>query len=185
MLKGSNVTIRTIREADLSLLADLSGDIEGQGDYLPTSMVSEASLRNEYNKSGFITESWSRYVVLDRNGSLVGMTWAFKSVPYFDALEIGYHIFRKEERGKGYATAAVKLLVEYLFDAKPVNRLEIRVAAGNTASAKVAAKAGFVLEGTHRQAAFSKGKFHDMQTFALLRKDRSASDGAHSKAHDC
>jgi ribosomal-protein-alanine N-acetyltransferase len=180
MLHGDKVSIRTFRIGDLDKLVRLMENIENQGQFLPTSMASDVLIRNEYNQTGFITESTSKYAVVDRNERLVGMIWAFKSVPYFDALEVGYHIFKSEHRGNGYATEAVGLITTYLFESKQVNRLEIRMPAGNEASERVAVKAGFELEGTHREAAFSKGRLHDMHTYAILRSTWVANRVGHT-----
>lgn len=63
---------------------------------------------------------------------------------------------------------------EPLFEAFQVNRLEIRVSAGNDESEMVATKCGFNLEGTHREAAYSKGQLYDMRSYALLRREWAA-----------
>lgn len=46
-------------------------------------------------------------------------------------------------RGRGVATAAVRLMAEYAFQASELDVLHLWVRAGNHASAKVAVKAGF------------------------------------------
>ncbi|WP_422414032.1 MULTISPECIES: GNAT family N-acetyltransferase [unclassified Endozoicomonas] len=171
MLNGKNIKLRVIREQDIDQLAELSGNIESLGEYLPTLMVSAADLRKELHKSGFLSESLSKFIIADKHENIIGSTWAFKSVPYFDALEVGYHIFSKEDRGKGFATEALLLLTNYLFQSKQVNRIELRISTKNIASEKVAKNVGFVHEGTNREAAFSMGKLHDMHIYALIRSE--------------
>lgn len=176
MLNGKNIKLRTIMEKDLDQLASLSGSIENLGEYLPTSMVSPATLSKEYHENGFLSESSSKFVITDHSDQIVGSTWAFKAIPYFDAIEVGYHIFKDNHRGKGFATEALLLLTSYLFQSRQVNRIELRISTDNVASERVAKKAGFAHEGTNREAAFSKGKLHDMHTYALLRREWQVSE---------
>lgn len=171
MIKSNLVGIRTITQNDISQFHGLISDISAQGVFLPVSMQPESSFRRQVEENGLVTESSERYVIVDSADKIIGSIWAFKSVPYFDALEIGYQIFKQENWGKGYASEALKLFVTYLFRVKQTSRLEIRTATENTASEKIALKSGFQLEGTNRQAAFSGGKLHDMHIFALLRHE--------------
>ena len=57
-----------------------------------------------------------------------------------------------EARGFGYATSAVKLVVAWAFDTLQVPRLFLIVDRDNTPSRQLAERAGFVHEGTLRQA---------------------------------
>lgn len=185
MKQGTLVSIRPVKFADLESLQGYLEDVDAKGRFLPTLMHSEAHLAAEFRETGFITESSSRYLVVGEKDRLVGLVWAFKAIPYFDAIEIGYQIFSSEDRGQGFATEAVLLLTDFLFESKQVNRLEIRVAKENKASERIALKAGYAHEGTHREAAFSKGRLYDMHTYALLRREweeRRGGRGRNKKA---
>ncbi|EPJ52217.1 MAG: hypothetical protein OFPI_14920 [Osedax symbiont Rs2] len=171
MLKGSNLAIRTIKESDLGVLFDLLNDIESQGEFLPVSFTTQTKLRSAYTENGFVSDTSQQYLITNTEDAIIGSIWLFKSVPYFDALEIGYQIFDHKHRGKGYATQALKLFCDYIFRSTQVNRLELRIATENSPSERVAIKLGFKREGTHKEAAFSKGKLHDMHIYALLRRE--------------
>jgi len=71
-------------------------------------------------------------------------------------------------------TEALMMFHRYIFESKQVNCIELRIATENTPSERVALKVGFSLEGTNREAAFSKGKLHDMNIFAMLRREWAA-----------
>lgn len=171
MIIGRKLKIKAIRERDLDELFVLLSDLESKGEFLPIEIQSEVKFKKEFGENGFITERLSKYVLVSENEKIIGLVWAFPSVPYFDAVEIGYQIFDKKHRGKGYATEAVELLVNYLFESSQVNRIEIRMAVGNQASEKIAQKNGFIHEGTSRQAAYSGGKHHDMHLYSKLRSE--------------
>lgn len=171
MLKGRKIGIRAIDETDISTLVKCVSDLDNQGDYLPTKLPSSMKLRSQYNKDGFISEVSEQYVIVNKTDEIIGSIWLFKSVPYFDAVEVGYHIFDYNNRSKGNASEALHLFHNYIFESKQVNRIELRIATTNTASQKMAVKLGFNLEGTNREAAYSKGKLHDMDIYAMLRKE--------------
>lgn len=174
MLNGSNVSIRTIKEADLEALSGFFNDIDSQGEFLPVTLTSEVKLRSQYLENGFISDTSEQYLITNRSDEVIGSIWAFKSVPYFDAIEVGYQIFDHENRSKGYAAEALMVFHQYIFESKQVNRIELRIATENKASEKVALKVGFKPEGTNREAAYSKGKLHDMNVYAMLRREWSA-----------
>ncbi len=59
-------------------------------------------------------------------------------------------------RGEGYASEAVLAIAQWLFDDQKFERLELRTAAGNTASQQVAQKIGCISEGVLRSAGIAR-----------------------------
>lgn len=94
------------------------------------------------------------------------------------ARELGYWI-RAEDTQKGLTTEAVRAVVRVAFDVLGVERLDIRCGVDNAASAAVARKAGFVLEGTlrHRKNHADETPSDDL-AFSMLRSDFEASEAA-------
>ena len=87
--------------------------------------------------------------------------------------EIGYWV-AAEARGRGVATAAVRLLGRWAFELEPtLHRLELRAAVENPASSRVAEKAGFTREGILRSQRFSArvGRRVDFVMWSLLREE--------------
>lgn len=171
MLKGKSVNIRTVNRVDLDALVCLWNDAESYGDYLPFSLAPEEQLRSKFDNNGFVSDTSEQHLIVNNDDEIVGLIWGFKSVPYFDAIEVGYQIFNEENRSKGFATDALSTFCRYIFETKRTNRIELRIAVENTASQRVAIKLGFTLEGTSKEAAFSKGRLHDMNLYALLRRE--------------
>ena len=171
MITSDILSIRAVREADLPEFFSYLSDMQSLGAFLPVIMPSETQLRQDFAKDGLISPDYQRYLIIAPDGAMLGYIWAFKSVPYFDATEVGYQIFNSSARGKGYATEAMRLFRDYLFEASQVNRLELRIATENIPSQKVAEKLGFVREGVCREAAYSKGKLYDMAIYAQLRRE--------------
>jgi RimJ/RimL family protein N-acetyltransferase len=102
------------------------------------------------------------------------------------ARELGYWVGSRHA-GKGVATEMVSALVRVVFEVDGLKRMDIQVAVGNEASAAVARKLGFTLEGTLRQRSRSDGgPAEDTWHFSLLASEYPASPAARvpMKAYD-
>ncbi|MER7502617.1 GNAT family N-acetyltransferase [Nonomuraea pusilla] len=87
--------------------------------------------------------------------------------------EIGY-LVAPWARGRGVATTAVRAVTEWLID-QGVRRVELQAEVENTASLRVACKAGFHEEGRRRDAKLLRdGRAADLVTFARLDRDPGA-----------
>jgi RimJ/RimL family protein N-acetyltransferase len=85
--------------------------------------------------------------------------------------EIGYRVL-PQARGRGLATEAVAAATVWAFAHLSLVRIEIVHAVGNTASCRVAERAGFRLEGLTRQSfVYGDGVRHDEHLHARLFSD--------------
>ena len=104
------------------------------------------------------------------DGRLVGLLWTARTDWSARSTEISY-VVTPSARGYGVAAEAVDgvtiaLLLEHGFQ-----RVELRIAPGNTASRRVAEKAGFVYEGLQRNAGFVHGGRVDLEMWSLVAGD--------------
>ena len=81
---------------------------------------------------------------------------------------LGYWV-RSSATGQGVATAAVRALWDWAFEATDLVRLEIVIAAGNVASHRVAERVGAVREGTLLRRLLLHGRLNDATMFSLTR----------------
>ena len=81
--------------------------------------------------------------------------------------EIGL-VLRPAFRGRHLGTDVVRVLCHYGFAIRGLHRLQITTLAENRAMIAAAVRAGFVLEGTTRDAAWIDGGFADGVTLSLL-----------------
>lgn len=86
--------------------------------------------------------------------------------------ELGYWL-APGFRGRGLATAAVRTLSSWLLGVHSFERVELRVATGNAASARVASRAGFVHEGVARNAGFTDAGQVDLAVWSRVPGDES------------
>ncbi|MBC1483343.1 GNAT family N-acetyltransferase [Listeria sp. FSL L7-1485] len=80
---------------------------------------------------------------------------------------IGYFL-DKEHNGNGYATEAVKLMVDFGFDILGLHRIEAGVMPKNERSKQVLLKAGFHLEGLAIKNVRINGTWEDHQVLAII-----------------
>ena len=75
------------------------------------------------------------------------------------------------ERGKGYGTEALNIMVDYLFLSKDMTRIQAHTELRNIASQKVLQEAGFKKEETIRRLFFNRGEWRDALLYSILRED--------------
>ena len=85
--------------------------------------------------------------------------------------EVGF-LVAPQARGRGYATAAVRALVDWGFAELGLIRIQWRAEVGNDASRRVAEKVGFTMEGLVRQGYQENGRRRDCWIASMLSTDR-------------
>lgn len=171
MLKGKTITLRPVRASDLDCLYDYHQDIGNRGAYFPLGVLPEPLFQQKFRESGFWGEEEGLLLLVTAHEEIAGHIEFFRTVSYLDELELSYHIYRKEHRGKGMATEAVLLLTRYLFDRKKHNRIRLMIHPENAASKRVAEKCGYRREGVARGAWFHHGQSCDVEVYAILRAE--------------
>lgn len=84
--------------------------------------------------------------------------------------EAGYSLSRAYWN-RGIMTEALSALIDYGFRSMNLNRIEAQHETLNPASGAVMRKCGMLHEGTLRQRMLNKGKFVDVELYAILRRD--------------
>ena len=83
--------------------------------------------------------------------------------------EMGYYI-GELYWGKGYMTAIVKQVCDYIFQNTDIIQIFAEPFAHNIASCRVLEKAGFQYEGTLRSNAVKSGNIIDMKMYAIIKE---------------
>jgi [ribosomal protein S5]-alanine N-acetyltransferase len=171
MIRGSKITLRHVVEADLPLLIRLATDRAMGGEFASMAMSSPHSVRKRFADDGYSSDAFERLMICDEQGAVIGDVSHFSERTYSDSREIGWFVYDAAKRGKGYATEAADLLVKYLFESRPVQRIACTVAPENVASRRVAEKCGFSLEGRNRRLLFVRGDYMDADQFSIVRPE--------------
>jgi RimJ/RimL family protein N-acetyltransferase len=112
-------------------------------------------------------------LLIERNEdkAKLGIAVHYFAHPILRNIEVGFQIWDKKERNKGYATEALKLLIEYLFTTKNITRIQATTHTKNIAAQHVLEKCGFKKEGCQRKAIFTNGEFQDTYIYRILREE--------------
>jgi ribosomal-protein-serine acetyltransferase len=118
----------------------------------------------------FIFELWEK-----ATGSYLGESYLANADWEVPRIEVGYFIVQAST-GKGFATEAARATIQYAFEQLKVVRVELRCAADNPASRRVAENCGFTYEGRFRQQHRKKdGSLVDMLWYGMLLSERQNS----------
>jgi [ribosomal protein S5]-alanine N-acetyltransferase len=171
MIEGTNINIRHVLRFDLPRLFPMYNSIGLKGEYEIPRMESPEQFERRLFSDGLSTPAQETLLIVDKENNILGALWHFKSVPTYNAREIGYILYHEHLRGKGIMTEAVLLLADYLFRTELINRLELRIDTRNIASERVATKCGFKKDGVAREAKFIHGRHVDIAEYSLLRRE--------------
>ena len=173
LFQGQLVTlVAADAEADAPLMARWSHDTEfrRQLDSQPARMWIAGELKGEleqelaaeaHNVTFFI-----RTLAEDRPIGFVGLdgiAWTHGEAC------LGINISEQADRGKGYGTDTLHVLLRYAFAELNLYRVSLEVFADNARAIRSYEKAGFVVEGRLRQPVSRDGRRWDMLLLGLLR----------------
>jgi ribosomal-protein-serine acetyltransferase len=109
-------------------------------------------------------------LIHNEQGQLIGMMHAKHFDRYVRKCEISYFV-DKNHVNKGYATRAIKEIINYIFSRTDMEKIYCRIDPENLASIRVAEKVGFVKEG-HLRNEFRTGddRIIDILYFGIIKQ---------------
>lgn len=168
-LSVARLTLRPWEHADAGSLVRAYGDADIHRWHARSMTPAEAERWVEHESERWRTDrggSWA--VTLD--GLVVGRV-GIGGVSLEEARAGVTYWVLPEARGAGVAARALRAVSDWAFDAAGFHRLELEHSTKNPASCRVAAKAGFLPEGTKRARALHFDGWHDMHAHGLLADD--------------
>lgn len=108
-------------------------------------------------------------ITLVETREIVGSISLFTNEAHSKA-DVGYWIAR-DQWGRGFATEACEVFIEYAFETVNLNKLEATHLLGNPASGRVLEKLGFQYEGFQRQGYFKDSRFQDVVLYGFLKPE--------------
>ncbi len=149
---GSRVRLSNIRVTDLEPASAHEFTLS-----IVEPLTNLKRLRVIYDRNGFWTEdAGAAAIVAMEDKRLLGTLQVYRAGPGIHGYEIGYILHDENDRGKGYASEAVRLFSDYLFEVRPnCHRLQLIIEEWNDPSARLAEACGYASEGTLRKAGYS------------------------------
>lgn len=102
--------------------------------------------------------------------------------PANESVAIRIALAATDLRGKGYGSAAMRLVLAHAFDAVGVHRVELDVYAFNASAVRAYERLGFVHEGRLREALLWEGERHDALLMSILRPEWEQHRGTGSRS---
>ncbi|MBC8331151.1 MAG: GNAT family N-acetyltransferase [Anaerolineae bacterium] len=174
MILGERLRLRAIEKEDLPLFVGWLNDPEvrhGLALYLPLSHAEEEQWFDAMLKRA--PEERALMIEIDNDGewlpvgncSLFGLDWRVRSA------EVGIMIGDKSRWNQGYGTETMRLILQHGFETLNLNRIFLRVYDDNPRARRAYEKAGFVHEGSLRQAHYKYGNYSDVHIMSMLRAE--------------
>lgn len=170
ILAGQRVRLRGVRDDDLATLAGWQMDA-GRMATLASRVAppSEAAARerigrwtaNQGDDVGFAIET------LDDPPVLVGNIGLWGAGAKDRCATLGIALGRAHT-GRGYGTDAVQVIIGYGFREMGLHRMQLSVAAFNSAGIRAYQKAGFIEEGRRRESVLHDGRWYDEVLMSVL-----------------
>ncbi len=130
------------------------------------------SLKNEETRlEKMACEGQNYAIVLSENDELIGNI-GFMDIDNISRIAmIGLFIGEKENRGKGYGTEALNLMVNYGFNTLNLNNIILLVNSDNEQGLASYKKVGFKEFGRRREATYKNGKYIDVVYMDILKRE--------------
>lgn len=97
---------------------------------------------------------------------------ALQDINYFHrSCYVGCAIAKIKDRGKGYGTQALSLLLDYGFRYAGMERIAAITLEHNIIARKSLEDCGFVLEGRERRAVYQNGRRYDRINYGILKEE--------------
>ncbi len=164
-LKTKEFTLRSMSLADAQGYLECRQDKEAQRNFMsiPKNLKEASEEIKNSLKKGLL---WA----IEVDGSYAGFVHLETNTnpKYKHSAIIGFGI-HPNFRGRGLATKAVKIVIDYGFNKLKLIRISGMCRTFNKASARVMEKAGFKLEGILRKNKFKDGKYLDDMVWAKVR----------------
>ncbi len=172
-IRTRRLVLRTARMSDAQDLYEYSSDPEVARHVLWTAHTSIHQTRAyiRYLLRQYKSGAPSSYVItLKDTGKVIGTIGYMWIRPEDRSGEVGYSLHRSYWN-QGIMTEALEAVIALGFLRLNLNRIEAQHETANPASGRVMQHVHMLHEGTLRQRVYNKGRFVDVELYAILRKD--------------
>ena len=174
---GHNLRLRSAERADIPQFLRWVNDpevVENLEVYAPIGTVEEEGWFEEMKKRPI--DEQTLVIEVHPEGEddkwvVIGNTTFIRINEKVRYAEIGIMIGEKDYWNKGHGTEAMGTMCRYAFEELNLNRVWLRVYDTNPRGRRAYEKAGFVYEGTLRQAEYKHGRYIDVHVMSVLTSD--------------
>lgn len=178
-LTGNLVTLRPVEPEDVEVMAGIltdpdllrfTGSVHSTAEIEASAEPELGPLREWYSTRNDQPDRLDLLVVDNASGQMVGEV-VLNKWDEGNRCCTFRTLFGPAGRDRGLGSEATRLLVDYAFTHLPLHRIDLEVFAFNPRAQRVYEKAGFVVEGTRREAIEFDGERFDAIIMGQLRSD--------------
>lgn len=181
MFTGKKVRLREMRKEDVEIINSLGNEEEVMIN-LSANLPAPMPLQVEENRfERYIKdfgEGFIQFVIEKLDGTVIGKCGTGHIDWKNSCATIWIFVGKPENRGKGYGSEALSLLVNYIFEEMNMNRVQLNVFGFNERAVASYKKVGFVVEGVLKQETYRCGKYNDDYIMSILKREYDAAKGA-------
>ncbi|PVW16512.1 GNAT family N-acetyltransferase [Marixanthomonas spongiae] len=149
-LKGENIYLRALEQADLDFLYLLENDEKGWEVSNTTTPYSKHLLQqylDQAHRDIYDVKQLRLVICTNNNETAIGFIDLYDFDPKHSRAGVGIVIFSEANKGKGYASEALRLVIRYAVQHLNIHQLYANITEDNQQSIRLFEKAGFVKNG--------------------------------------
>jgi len=170
-MKYGEISLRALEPEDLELLYSWENNVSywiASNTVVPCSKYTLKRYLEESHKDIYVTGQVRLMIDHINDHNAIGTIDIFDFDPFHKRAGIGILIAKEEYRRKGYATMALKCLIDYCFGTLLLHQLYCSILANNTESMDLFKKAGFSQSGIKREWIRTSDGYLDEYIFQLI-----------------
>jgi diamine N-acetyltransferase len=167
------IRLRALEREDLQFVHALTNDSKIMSYWFDEPFEALVELQDIYDRHVHDTRE-RRFIVEHRNDDGTATAVGIVELVQID------HIHRSTEfqiivdpgqQGRGFATAATELALDYAFAVLNLHKVYLIVDVVNAGAIHIYEKAGFLVEGTLREEFFADGRYRDARRMSILQQE--------------
>ena len=166
---GEEVRLRAIEPDDAEHFYrwNLDSELARQLDFVwpPSSLASVQAWTAEQAQRKLKDDEF-HWVIESREGQPVGSISTHHCDARHGTFSYGVAV-ADEHRGRGYAAAAIRLVLCYYFEELRYHKANVCVHSYNVASLRLHDRLGFAREGAQREVVYTRGRYYDLVWFGM------------------
>ena len=170
-LKGNTVYLRALEPTDLDFLFQLENNEEVWEVSNTTSPFSKFVLTQyleNSHKDIYEAKQLRLVICVSESNRAIGCIDLFDFEPKHKRVGVGILITSEENKQKGFASEALQLMSNYVFQHLELHQIYAGITEDNIASIKLFEKAGFIKTGIKKDWISSKGIFKNELQYQLI-----------------
>lgn len=176
-LDTNRLTMKRFEKSDcVDMLNNWISIAEVQNNYGEDVKTTESEVYELLNKwtSNYSKRDFYRWAIIEKNTKKnIGQIAFYKVNARHNRVEVEYCIGNKYW-GQGYATEAVRAIIDFAFKELEIKRVEAFHRSKNPSSGRVLEKSGMIKEGTMRNYIYHDDGYDDCHMYSIIKEDWEA-----------